>query len=159
MQTITRILCPTDFSATASKAAIYAERLAREADAELFLFHAFDTPTSWTLSGQEHPRDPRLQQELDSTLPDSPHGHKIHRQQQAGAADEVICWIAQELRCDLIVMGTHGRTGLKHLLFGSVAEYVLRHARCPVLTVRERDANELPLARPLAMPIMAPRFM
>ena len=65
MQTITRILCPTDFSDTAEKAVGYAEQLAIDAKAELLLFHAFDTPTTWTLSGQEHPRDPKIQEELE----------------------------------------------------------------------------------------------
>ena len=159
MQTIKRILCPTDFSTSAAKAAVYAEQLAREADAELYLFHAFDTPATWTLSGQEHPRDPSLQLQLDAVLADSPHAHKIHRLQHAGPPGEVICWMAQEQHCDLIIMGTHGRSGLKHLLFGSVAEHVLRHARCPVLTVRDRDPDEPPLPRPAMVPMKAPRFM
>ena len=159
MQTIRKILCPTDFSTSAANAAKYAEGLAREADAELFLFHAFDTPATWTLSGQEHPRDPSLQLQLDAVLADSPHAHKIHRLQHAGPPGEVTCWMAQEQHCDLIVMGTHGRGGLKHLLFGSVAEHVLRHARCPVLTVRDRDPDEPPLERPSIVPMKAPRFM
>ena len=159
MQTIKQILCPIDFSVSAAKATVYAEQLAREADAELFLFHAFDPPTTWTLSGQEHPRDPRLQQQLDAVLAESPHAHKIHRLQHAGVPGEAICWMAQERRCDLIVMGTHGRSGLKHILFGSVAEYVLRHARCPVLTIRDRDPDEPPLEQPTLVPMKAPRFM
>ena len=159
MQTIKQILCPIDFSASATKAAVYAEQLAREANAELVLFHAFDAPATWTLSGQEHPRDPRLQLQLDAVLADSPHAAKIHRLQHAGPPGEVICWMAQDRQCDLIVMGTHGRSGLRHLLFGSVAEYVLRHARCPVLTIRDRDPDEPPLPRPTLVPIKAPRFM
>ena len=159
MQTIQHILCPTDFSDTAAKAVAYAEQLAIEAGAELTLVHAFDTPATWTLAGQEHPRDPRLQQQLDALLADSPHAQKIHRRQHAGAAGEVICWMAQEQHCDLIVMGTHGRSGLKHLLFGSVAEHVLRHARCPVVTIRDRNPNEPPLPQPIVMPVPAPRFM
>jgi len=159
MQTIQRILCPTDFSITASKAMTYAEQLAIEADAELVLLHAFDIPATWTLSGQEHPRDPRLQEQMDALMAESPHGQKIHRLQHAGEAGKVICWMAQDRQCDLIVMGTHGRTGLRHLLFGSVAEHVLRHARCPVVTIRDHDPNEPPLPQPVVMPIPAPRFM
>jgi universal stress protein A len=159
MQTITRILCPTDFSDSSAKATSYAEQLARETNAELLLFHAFDPPANWTLSGQEHPRDPHIQQELDAVLRDSPHQPKIGRLLHAGDPGQVICWIAQDHQCDLIVIGTHGRTGMKHLLFGSVAEYVLQHARCPVLSIRDRAPNEMPLARPLNLPVMAPRFM
>lgn len=159
MQTIQRILCPTDFSESSAKATAYAEQLASESGAELLLFHAFDTPANWTISGQEHPRDQRIQQQLDKLLSESPHHSKIDRLLHAGDAGPVICWIAQEHKCDLIVMGTHGRTGIKHLLFGSVAEYVLQHARCPVLSLRDRDPNETPLQRPMNMPVMAPRFM
>lgn len=159
MQTITHILCPTDFSSTAVRALKYAERLAIETNAELTLMHAFDTPATYTLSGQEHPRDPRLLQQLNELLVDSPLGNKIHRLQHAGEAGEVICWMAQDRKCDMIVMGTHGRSGVSHLLFGSVAEYVLRHARCPVVTIRDRDPNEPALPQPTVMPIPAPRFM
>ncbi len=159
MPAIQHILCPTDFSETAAKAVKYAEQLAIEVGAELTLMHAFDTPATWTLAGQEHPRDPRLQQQLDAVLANSPHAAKIHRLQHAGMSGEVICWMAQDRGCDLIVMGTHGRTGLRHLLFGSVAEYVLQHARCPVVTIRDRDPNEPPLKQPIVMPIPPPAFM
>jgi len=159
MKTIQHILCPTDFSATAEKAMKYAEQLAIEAGADLTLLHAFDTPAAWNLAGQEHPRDPKLEQQLEALLVGSPHADKIHRRQHAGLAGEVICWMAQNRQCDLIVMGTHGRTGLRHLLFGSVAEYVLQHARCPVVTIRDRDPNEPLLLQPTVMPIPAPRFM
>ena len=159
MQSVTRILCPTDFSESSTRAISYAEQLAQEANADLLLIHAFDLPATWNLAGQEHPRDPRIQQELDAVLATSSHQARIERLLHAGDPGEVICWIAQDRKCDLIVMGTHGRTGLKHLLFGSVAEYVLRHARCPVLSVRDRDPKELPLAQPVLMPVMAPRFM
>jgi nucleotide-binding universal stress UspA family protein len=66
----------------------------------------------------------------------------------SGSPGEVVCWIAQEQRCDQIVMGTHGRTGLINLLMGSVAEYVVRHARCPVLTIPSRPRNEARLPDP-----------
>ena len=159
MQTISRILCPTDFSDSSDKATAYALQLAREANAELLLFHAFDLPVNWTVSGQTHARDPRIEQELAGILADAPDQDRIQRLLHAGDPAELICWMAQDKKSDLIVMGTHGRTGLKHLLFGSVAEYVLAHARCPVLTIRDRDSNELPLVRPSNMPVMAPRFM
>ena len=159
MQLIQRILCPTDFSANAARALEYAEHLAREADAELYLVHAFERPVNFSISGQEHPRDQRIQSELDAVLATSSHQKKIHRKQHAGSPGEVICWMAQDNHCNLIIMGTHGRTGLNHILFGSVAEYVLRHARCPVLTIREPHGNEPMLTRPSVMPILAPRYM
>ena len=159
MQMIQRILCPSDFSAAAAGAMQYAERLAQQTGADLFLVHAFDTPVEMTVASQSHPRDPRHQQQLDELLVDSTLGNRVSRLLHAGPAGEVICWMAQQHSCDLIVMGTHGRGGLRHLLFGSVAEYVLRHARCPVLTIRERPESEPPLSQPLVVPIKAPRFM
>ena len=156
---IQNILCPTDFSATAMRAVTYAEQFARELNVNLYLVHAFDTPVTLTLEGQEHPRDPSLETKLQALLADSPLKDKIHRHQHAGVPGEVICWFAQEYKCDLIVMSTHGRTGLKHVLFGSVAEYVMQHARCPVVTIRDRDPNEPPLVRPSVTPALAPRYM
>ena len=76
-----------------------------------------------------------------------------------GEPGEVICWLAEQQACDLIVMGTHGRQGLLHLLMGSVAEYVMRHARCPVVTVRLLPEKQPPLKEPLVLPLPAPRLM
>lgn len=156
VKTIQRILCPTDFSSTAEKAVKYAEQLAIEADAELTLMHSFEIPATWSRAGQTHPLDADLEEQLNATLAGSPHEAKIHRLQHAGLSGEVICWMAQDRGCDLIVMGTHGRTGLRHLLFGSVAEYVLRHARCPVVTIRDRDPKEPLLVEPIIMPPPTP---
>jgi len=158
MELIKRILCPVDFSSTSQKAFEYADRLAQSTGAELVLLHAFDLPESYDAAGQVHPADPQLEHQLnaiESAFPDV----KITRILHAGPAPDVICWVAQDRQCDLIVMGTHGRTGLRHLLFGSVTEFVLRHARCPVLTVRDRPDDEPPLKEPRVMPLPAPRFM
>lgn len=156
---IKHILCPTDFSPTATKAVAYAEQLAIEVDAELTLVHAFETPEVWALAAEERSRTSRLDPQLEALLVDSSHAQKIHRCQQPGLAGELICWMAQEHNCDLIIMGTHGRTGLRHLFFGSVAEYALRHARCPVVTIRDRPSNEPLLRRPDITPLPAPRLM
>lgn len=59
-----------------------------------------------------------------------------------GAADEVILKTAKKLGCDLIVMSSHARTGLAHLLLGSITEKVLRRAECPVLTIRGYDKKK-----------------
>lgn len=159
MDMIQRILCPTDFSDTAGKAIQYAERLAIQTGADLYLVHAFDTPAELTVLAQTHPLDNQHKEQLDAQLVDSTLGNRVIRLLHAGPAGDVICWMAQEHRCDLIIMGTHGRSGLRHLFFGSVAEHVLRHARSPVLTIRDRPENEPPLHQPLVIPIKAPRFM
>lgn len=159
MSMIQHILCPTDFSATADKAVQYAEKLAIELDATLTLLHAFDTPATWNMEGQTHSINPDIDKQLNEVLANSPLSASIQRLQHAGNAGEVICWMAQDRGCDLIIMGTHGRSGLQHLLFGSVTEYVLSHARSPVLTIRERDPKENRLPQPIVMPIPAPRYM
>jgi len=61
-----------------------------------------------------------------------------------GRAFDQICKLASEIQADLIVLSTHGYTGLKHVLLGSAAERVVRHAPCPVLVVRERGINTDP---------------
>lgn len=159
MNLIQRILCPTDFSPTADKAFAYANRLAESICAELILLHVFDQPNFQTTHPEEHPLDPSIEQQLKAIEPLGP-DVKLRRLLHCGAPGEVICWAAQEHQCDVIVLGTHGHTGLMHLLLGSVAEYCLRHARCPVLTVRDRPKDEPPLTEPaLPIPHLAPRWM
>ena len=154
---IRRILCPIDFSHASGRAFAYTERLAQETKAELVLLHAFDVPETLNMVGQEHPTDPTLREKLDA-VPVVP-SISVERVLHAGPPGEVICWMAQQRNCDLIVIGTHGRSALAHMFLGSVAEYVMRHARTPVLTVRDRPANEPPLAEPRVLPVPAPRFL
>lgn len=158
MNDIQRILCPVDFSETSDKAFAAADRLAHRLGAELVVLHAFDYPEQLTVAAQERPLDPTLRPKLEamrSAFPNVSIKYLLH----AGPPGEVICWIGQSQQCDLIVMGTHGRTGLMHLLMGSVAEYVVQHARSPVLTIRNRPADEPPLKEPLVLPVPPPRFM
>jgi universal stress protein A len=155
---IHRILCPVDFSATSTKALKYAERLASQTGSELLLVHAFERPDSYGESGQTKPADTHIKEKLEAielTLP----ADKVRRLLHAGDAVDVIPWMAQKEACDLIVMGTHGRGGLLHLLLGSVTEHVLRHARCPVLTIRDRPEKEPPLDEPRVVPLPPPGLM
>lgn len=158
MESFQRILCPIDFSETSMAAFRYADRLANVSGAELLLLHAFDSPESYDLLGQTQPVDPALGAQLESYRSASPKvkvTHALH----AGHPGEVICWFGEDRNCDLIVMGTHGRTGLKHLFMGSVAEHVLRHSRCPVLVVRMRPPEEPRLKEPLVVAPPQPRGM
>ncbi len=77
-------------------------------------------------------------------VPDS--GVEIDRQLTDGDPYAEILRVAQECSCDLLIMGTHGRTGLRRLLMGSVAEKIVRHAPCPALTVK------IPLPEPVPAP-------
>lgn len=146
-----RILCPVDLSETSLGALRYAETLASKLDGQIILAHAFKCPATWDLPGQSVASD-ETRQAVDAIDGKLVSERVLH----AGPPGPVICWLAQQHQCDLIVMGTHGRTGLKHLLLGSTAEYVLQHARCPVLTVRERPKNEPALEEPLVLPIPGP---
>ncbi len=151
MKSINTILCPTDFSPASTAAWKYAEQLAFETGASVILLH--------TIDGREAAAFDNAQQKLTATVS---HYHEVpvERLIQGGAAGEVICWLAQERNCSLIVMGMHGNTAIMDLLVGSVAEYVLRHARTPVLTLRERPEKELPLKKPeIHLPAPAPRWM
>ncbi len=158
MNDIQRILCPVDFSETSNAAFAAADRLAHRLGAELVLLHAFEYPEQLTVAAQERPLDPSLRPKLEG-IKSSYANQKVEYVLHAGPPGEVICWIGQSRNCELIVMGTHGRTGLMHLFLGSVAEYVMQHARSPVLTVRNRPADESPLKEPLVLPVPPPRFM
>jgi universal stress protein A len=150
------ILCPIDFSETSVMAMTQAEQLAEKFGAELILLHAFDKPETYDRRGQTHPADRELESKLRAIQSTRVKvSHALH----AGSPGEVICWFAEDKKCDVIVMGTHGRTGLKHFFLGSVAEHVVRHARCPVLVLRTAKPGEARLKEPIVMPPPAPPLM
>ena len=155
---VQRILCPVDFSEQSRAVFDYAARMAHFLRAELVVLHVFEPPAVINLSGEDPPEDPELRKQLDALQPplNVPH---VTRVLHTGPAGEAICWLAEQRGCDLSIMGTHGRSGLLHLFLGSVAEHVMRHARCPVLTLRQRPAQEAPLEEPVLAPLPPPRFM
>lgn len=134
----TRILVPTDFSLTADAALDYARALAAKFGASLHLLHVLEDPvTSDPLTPTSAPEASTFQ----STLLDDARLRLAHRAlpgplAQMRATTDAIAEYAATHGIDLIVMGTHGRAGVAHLLIGSVAERVVRTAPCPVLTVR-----------------------
>lgn len=139
MLTIRTILHPTDFSECSSYAFQVACSLARDHGARLVLVHVTSSVviTAPFVTIPPEPVDIReqLQKELAALQPSEP-GIQIDRHVREGDPGREILSLAQEIHADLIVMGTHGRTGLGRLLVGSVAEQVLRKAVCPVLTVK-----------------------
>ncbi len=134
-----KILVATDFSATSDEALVYATSLARDSGATLLITHIEELPLPYVggemyMAQPEYP-NPEIRHLLDKVIPPDksvPYEHKLVQ----GAASEEIVRIAAEEHADLIVMGTHGRTGLSRVLMGSVAELVMRHASCPVLTIK-----------------------
>jgi nucleotide-binding universal stress UspA family protein len=140
--TLERILVPVDFSDCSLDALEYAAVVAQQAKASLMLLHVLE-PVSYGLDftlGHSRTREQvretwtRRLEELASSHqhPQAP----VASQLRGGLPADSILDSAQTLPCDLIVMGTHGRRGISHAFSGSVAEAVLRKARCPVLTVR-----------------------
>ena len=141
---IRRILFPTDFSEPANEAKQYAISLADRFGAELHLLHVVplvvpypDAASPWIMAENEMQRqveaaDKRLANELDSTW--SQQHAVVHNAVMGLAVDEILSY-AKEHKIDLIVVGTHGHSGLARLLIGSVTEKLVRSASCPVLTV------------------------
>ncbi len=142
MAEIKRILHPSDFSEFSDRALDYAALIARQFDAELHLLHVLTDP----MSVVQGPTDYTLPdgffadlcKQAEASLAERPSGKsaiEIKRVTTIGAAAGEIIHYATDKHIDLIVMGTHGLTGLAHLLIGSVAERVTRLAPCPVMTV------------------------
>lgn len=143
---INRILVPIDFSDCSRKALRYAIPLAKEHCAALTLLYI--VPRQYSTYDYGGPNMPSLEaqmfvgaeKELRKLLEEELHGGvPAEVMVRTGAAAEDILQAAKELPADLIVMSTHGRTGLPHILLGSVTEHVVRRAPCPVLVVREEE--------------------
>lgn len=145
---IEKILLPVDFSECSKEALRYAVELSDRFGAAIHLLYVWDIPgylrpdlTVWTgdisASLSEHAQK-EASQALDEFVLDV--GVKDRKGLTAeavpGAPAPTILQKAEDEGFDLIVMGTHGRTGLSHLVLGSIAENVVRRAHCPVLTVR-----------------------
>jgi nucleotide-binding universal stress UspA family protein len=145
MSTIHTILVPTDFSEYSDAAFRFASSLASEQDARLIVLHVNPPPT---LHGEViDRRQPngyydRLWEELYARKPDDPRTEIAHKLREGDAVEEIL-EAAREEKCDLIVMGTHGRSGLGRLLLGSIAEKVIREAPCPVLTINRPLSHTL----------------
>ncbi len=142
----TRILVPTDFSVGADRALGYATALARLAQADVFLHHVIEfLPTM----DPEFPINRNFlqywRQEGERGLAEraawQANGHPIKTSLSVGQPSDRLIAAAQEAKVDLIVMGTHGRTGLDHVLLGSTAERVIAGGPCPVLAVRTAEPH------------------
>jgi nucleotide-binding universal stress UspA family protein len=146
---VRRILVPVDFGPASAAAFDYAKEIARLFHARLFLLHAIDDPAAagtWAAPDFYIPTTPAVRESRlrEATLrltnmitPDIAEGFEPTVEVQIGPAIPTVEDYAREQNIDLIVMGTHGRRGLAHMLLGSVAERLVRSAPCPVLTVRE----------------------
>ena len=147
-ESLNRILVPVDFSAHSEKAVRYATTLANKFGARVSLIHVVEDPfvTGAWQSEAFIPNIPELltqlltakQTQLAVLKKDlAVHGFVVETNVITGRPSQAIVEYAAAGHFDLIVMGTHGRTGLSHALLGSVAERVVQKAPCGVLTVRE----------------------
>lgn len=145
-----RILCPTDFSEYASRALDCSIELARAFGSAIWIVHVLEPPvlfggelTSSSLVGEViKVQRERAQTELERAAQQC-HTANVRAvaQLEIGYPANVLIQLSNE--ADLVVVGTHGRTGFQHLVLGSVAERVVRMAKCPVLVVpKQRDAKD-----------------
>lgn len=151
MPSIQRILVPVDFSDCARAALDYALFVANRFGAALDVLHVVEqqagvVPAMASLEGAVFvPLQPvdrtRAARELEQMVADRRGGSGpcVNHRLDGGDPHATILRLAGAESFDLIIMGTHGRTGLDHLLLGSVAEKVVRRAPCPVLTVRSAE--------------------
>jgi nucleotide-binding universal stress UspA family protein len=148
--TYTRILVPIDFSEYSKQSTSYAARFASRYNATLLLVHVFESGYAMTGDEGSKPRSELLKSQaaaaeeaaqanlavIENQLRNR--GIKTEAHHRSGCPFDEIVKIANLLNIDLIIIGSHGRTGLLHLLLGSVAERVVEHAQCPVLVLKQR---------------------
>lgn len=147
---IKRVLFPTDFSSFADKALPFAVSLCRQFSASLTLLHATEIPVmlpefmpdSVVAVGPE--MEIAARQALDRMVKEI-EGVSVEAVSRTGIPHREICHYADEHHVDLVIIPTHGRSGLGHVLFGSVAEKVVRLAKCPVMTIRPEWNGPEPL--------------
>jgi nucleotide-binding universal stress UspA family protein len=152
----TNVLVPTDFSDTADSALVYATMLAARLGASLHLLHVFSDPYMLpTYAPDVYSEVPAVLREEALQRVDEELGIRVativlsvpaSKAVVTGPAAREIVRYAAAHGIDLIVMGTHGRRGVAHLLLGSVAEHVVRTAPCPVLTVRGSGGHQHPVS-------------
>jgi len=141
---VNKVLVPTDLSKSSFAAFPYARSLARRYKAELYLLYVLPIspyiPPDMTYHFKVPEYELALRRDAEKQLEKITkryfRGQKIVAIIKQGTTDEEILKVARQQRVNLIVMATHGRTGLEHALIGSVAEKVVRKAGCPVLTVK-----------------------
>lgn len=159
MDAIKKILAPTDLSKASVPGVRYALDMAASVDAEVTIYHVVqpDDDFPYPLGIGEVSSAYLPQNDLDDLVSDRKkalesfvHEHfrefkfevKLLLNIEPGEAQDMILKKAEQDDMDMIVMSTHGRTGLGHILIGSITEYVVRRARCPVLSIRAIEKQD-----------------
>lgn len=136
MAMLKKILAPTDFSELSAAGVRYAGRLAKDAGAELIIFNVVLLDETNTINKVEMERHKaRLDNFVADKVPDMGGNLRVRKLVDAGDAYGAILDCADNEHVDLIVMSSHGRSGLARMLIGSVTDKVLRGSSCPVLVV------------------------
>lgn len=159
MDKIKKILAPTDFSQLSEAGVRYALHLAQALGAEVTVYHVVNyeelmahrdrmaevavnnytvRPPQQLLERHQLALDTFLKDRFSDLLPSV----KVHKKVEMGVAHKNIVEEAKEEGADLIVIATHGRTGLSHVFLGSVTEKVVRHATCPVLSIHPQPEEK-----------------
>ena len=137
---VNRILAAADFSETSDKAFDYALSLAKVFEAEVVALHILQEPILYQPTTAQSYRDEferKMQDNLDAMLQrHTCEGVNVKTAMKQGAPFVEIIQFAETEKCDMIVLGTHGHGPIHNMLLGSVAEKVVRKAKCPVLVVR-----------------------
>jgi nucleotide-binding universal stress UspA family protein len=142
MREFKKILCGTDFSESSYHALDYGLRFARHSDGTLLVVHLFHVPTSELLGEHAYTLNLAEVRNQMQALLDQLHATRLQGYPKTelltdfGDPAQELIRLAGDRDVDLIVTSTHGRSGLSHLIMGSVAEKIIRHAPCPVFVVR-----------------------
>lgn len=148
MKTIKTILVPIDLSDSSVLVLESAVSLASQLNSKLIVIHAVPmTAIAMPIEGQAVYNEEMIEEVLDESRKSLSEFLQNNADPKLDIAEHVVLGeptieintFAEKNGCDLIIMGTHGRTGLKHLLMGSVAEHVLRHSNIPVMSVPYKD--------------------
>jgi nucleotide-binding universal stress UspA family protein len=136
---LNKILYPCDFSAAGEEALDTATALARDHGATLIILHVQEPPHAYgggeLYMGIPDPDEDSLRRMLTDVVPTDRRVPFVQRMVQGPPAETIVS-TAEDEKVDMIVMSTHGRTGVWRVLMGSVAEEVVRKAKCPVVTVK-----------------------
>jgi nucleotide-binding universal stress UspA family protein len=137
------ILCPVDFSTLGKAAVQTATSLARDRGAKLLIVHVqepfYEYGNGEFYYGLVDPDRAELEKMLNAIVPSDPAVAYEHRL-IVGNPSEAVLELADQEQVEMIVIATHGRTGVSRLLMGSVAEAIVRKAKCPVLTIKASAA-------------------
>jgi len=141
MDMVKKILAPTDFSDLSARGVRYACQLARDVGAEITIFNAVFVDESGINKGEIEEHRQQLEEFVARNFADVGANLRIRKVVDSGQAYKAIVERAENEQIDLIVMSSHGRSGLSRMMIGSVTDKVLRGASCPVLVVPLEKEN------------------